>query len=200
MKRDWIMALIGVACFCVIVGCLGAAGYLVRGEFRFAGTWQDEWQALGKDLAADGTMDPNGVYAEAESAPSASQRGAAYFEAHYQTFDLPEYWNYIEIRASGATENAVNAYGIYVRDNSGQGDYLPATVLTFTTGTQANTGKTGYEFADTLAAVDTILAGSAHSPTGNNVAIYRFDRRWIKRIGVVCTTHANNGYIEIIGY
>jgi hypothetical protein len=157
------------------------------GTPSISGQWQ--WMPCGSGTA-------KGVYAAAATEPNSVECTAAYFEANFQTFTVPEKWTYLYWRNASTTDADTTEYLIYFSDG---GDYLPAFKLTFTTGTLANSNKAGSEFSDTLVAVEYLTSGVTKNPGSNYCAMYWCDRLWAKKIGIVPVTVTNAAYLEIVG-
>lgn len=163
-------------------------------------TVQTDWTPCGQQNSSFTA----GVYTAGVAAPAVTARTKTGMEATYNWMYIDPAWNYISLRNSSTTDGDSTVYNIYVADLTG--DYVYVDTLTFTTGTQTNSKKTGYEFADTL----TVTGASANgywptsettcSPTGEYVATYTIDRLWARKIAIVPTTVTNSAYLEIIGF
>lgn len=177
----------GLIVLVLLLVCLVDGNVNANGEY--GKTLQMPWTGCGSGQSP-------GVYAATVVEPGATQRSKAYFEANFQTFNVPEHWTYLYFRNSSTTDADTTVYLIYFSDG---GDYLPAFKLTFTTGTQANSNQSGYEFADAVVAVEYLVSGVAKSPENNYVAQYYTDRHWARKIGIVPIEVTNPAYLEITG-
>ena len=181
---------------CILIGalmCMGAAGYLVQGEFRYWGTWQDEWKPCGSGASP-------GEWTAISASPSVSQRTSAYFESTGQLFKIPAYWNYIEFRCSSKSTSSPNTqFEIWLFANSDTNAMRGGT-LNFQSGSQVNQAQSGYYFCGGVSATEFVLKGGTVATSQDDVATYRVDRRWINKIGIVNTVQDADCFLEIIGY
>jgi hypothetical protein len=169
----------------LIALCFGAA----RSDFTFTATQQNRWMACGSGASP-------GVYAEGVSEPAATALTADAFETSFQTMTIPIDWNYLYFRNSSTTAEDTSVYMVYFSDG---GDYMPAFALTFTTGTQTCSTKSGYEFAYEITATEYLTTGIAKSPGGAYVAQYMTDRHWARKIGIVPLDLTHSAFLEITG-
>jgi hypothetical protein len=169
------------------------ADYARPGNPGITGQWK--WVGCGPSGVSTA-----GVFSAAKTEPSATQRTAAYFASNFQVFRVPEKWSYLYFRNSSTTAGDVSEYLICFGDG---GDFIPAFKLRFTTGTQANSKKTGSEFAHKLTVTHYLTNADntlVCSPENNYVAIFGCDRWWAMEIGIVPLTVTHTSYLEIVGH
>lgn len=179
-----------------------------------AATIQSRWVPCGL-----GPIEENGLpggtpgfYLVGVDEPNEVQRyDAAGYGVNAMTMNIPETWNYLSFRYSGseAAEDEEAVFLLFFCDEpygSTNGVYLAAVKLTFVVGKQRNTkfGSAptwGWNFADAVSAVEYIVSGTAKSPQNNYVAVYECDRKWARKVAVVCLTAPEfGGYLEWTGH
>ena len=167
--------------------------YARPGNPGITGQWR--WQACGPEGSVTA-----GVFSAAVTEPDSAHRTAAYFRANFQVFEIPEKWSYLYFRNSSTTDGDTTVYLIYFSDG---GDFIPAFKLTFTTGTQTNSRKTGSEFADAVTVTHYLTSDDnthAASPGNNYMAMFGCDRWWAKKIAIVPLTVTHTAYLEVCGH
>lgn len=158
-------------------------------------TVQIPWQGCGSGAT------PGVFSAAVAGVPAVTARSATSIEATYQTFAVDEGWSYLWFRNSSTTDADTTVYLIMWSDGA---DYMPAFLLTFTTGTQSNSAKAGYEFADAVALTHYLTLSDDRtavcSPGNNYVAMFGCDRWWCKKIAIIPLTITHAAFLEITGH
>jgi hypothetical protein len=187
---------LGIVLGVLLVGCAGA---WVVGQYAALCTVQHPWNPCGGGTI--GTTNGKGVYPTSLSAdPDSTHRTAASIEATYQYMELDGRWNFCKFRSSSTTDGDSQVYLILGAEDGS--DYRPLFRLTFTTGTQTNTNKSTYEFADTLVETNNYMngTGDVSSNATNDIAVYERDMKGIKKIAIVPYTVSHSAFLEITGY